>query len=270
MHVTQASDAPYQGTKQAAEELFSEAHWVVDDLLDERNRGKVSGLPRLAHETIYPKSYEQMQNDPLHWVPPGGESIISVSERATRLISKLERCESAILSAHRDWIWGSLVTLEGLSESALADINTDAIENGQIIHYTSINPRTGKSDRGLVWKRIVNPWASEADIKEASNTWIEIPNKAKSEQTRSLLPVECAVTRSAIRDSMVRIVRTKHILGEEDEGYDIQQESLSGEVVNAESAFDCKPDGCEMQCNGDDNYYCERCDFEASMDPLQP
>lgn len=97
----------------------------------------------------------------------------------------------------------------------------------------------------------------------------EIPNGAKNEQTHGLLPVECAVTRSAIMDAMVCIGNTKPPLDEGDEGYDIQQESMRWKVANAESAFDCKPDGCEMQCSGDGNYCCERCDFEADIETLQ-
>lgn len=168
--------SPAIRAKQTAESLTPDADWIVEDLLDERNRGEISGWPRQAHEAIYPDSYRLMVDDPLHWIPPGGESIISVSQRASILRRNLKKYKSALLSTHRDWIWASMVPLEGLSEAALADVNTDVIENGQIIHYTSVNPNTGNAEAGLMWKRTINPCSSKSDIAAASSTWIEIAN----------------------------------------------------------------------------------------------
>lgn len=167
--------SPAIRARQTAEALGASSNWIVDDLLNERDRGEISGWPRQAHETIYPDSYEQMITDPLHWVPPGGESIISVTRRASILIANLKRYRSVMLSTHRDWLWASLIPLEGLSEAALADVDTDAIENGQIVHYTSIDPNTRNIGKELIWKRIINPWSSKSDVESASNTWVEIP-----------------------------------------------------------------------------------------------
>lgn len=88
-------------------------------------------------------------------------------------------------------------------------------------------------------------------------------------RTYGLPPTECELTRVVIRDAMIYFGRTTYFLDEEDEGYDIQQETLSGVLSGAEEAFDSKPDGCEMQCDKNDHYYCERCGFDAEVSPLQ-
>lgn len=96
-----------------------------------------------------------------------------------------------------------------------------------------------------------------------------LPGETGDEQKLGLPPVACELTRAAVRDSDIRIKRTTHFLNEGDEGYDIQQESLSGELTSAQNAFEARPEGCEMQCGGDDNYCCARCEFQADMNPLQ-
>ena len=98
-----------------------------------------------------------------------------------------------------------------------------------------------------------------------------MPNKVDKEVDENLVPpVACHATRTAIRNSMIWINRTEFFTDEGDEGHDEQYEGLDSELTAAQEAFDCKPDGCEMQCDSNDNYYCSRCDFEADMDPLQP
>lgn len=97
-----------------------------------------------------------------------------------------------------------------------------------------------------------------------------LTDKTDGEQKNGLPPIACELTRAAIRDSDARIKRTPYFLDEGDEGYDIQQEDLSGMLTNAQNAFESKPEGCKMQCDGNDDYYCPRCDFRADMEPLQP
>lgn len=97
------------------------------------------------------------------------------------------------------------------------------------------------------------------------------PNGVEIEPDKDLIPpLACHATRTAIRDSMIYIKRTEYFLDEDDEGHDEQYDGLDSALTTAQEAFDCKPDGCEMQCDSNDNYYCPRCDFEADMDPLQP
>lgn len=163
---------------QSAKAIDPEASWKIEELIDERDRGKISGFPRQAHATLYPESYDTMIADPLHWIPPGGESILSVAERAQKFVDGLKKQGSVIAVTHRDWIWASKTALENIERENLADVDTDNIHNSQILHYTTIDPSTGEDTHKLIWKRTVCPWSSPTDIANDSEKWemIEEPS----------------------------------------------------------------------------------------------
>lgn len=151
--------SPLKRTRQSSESLqLPNAHWQDEPLLAERDRGLIRGLAKEAHKQRFPESYKQMVCDPLHWTPPHGESIMDVVARIERLFVKIRPIRGVILETHRDLIWAAHAPIEGLSESQLAVVNTDAIENGQVIHCMSINPYTSKHETSLLWKRSVSPW----------------------------------------------------------------------------------------------------------------
>lgn len=131
--------------------------WQGDTRLNERNRGEVRGLKAEQHRQRYPASYQQMQTDPLHWLPPGGESILDVAERWRSFYHDIKDMESALIVGHRDQMWAAMQPLEHLSESELLAVNTDDIHNAQIIHYTSLDPETGQETGQLQWKRSIDP-----------------------------------------------------------------------------------------------------------------
>ena len=165
--------SPAIRTKQTAEALcIPNAEWQDEPLLAERDRGEIQGFTKQAHEENYPDSYAQMINDPIHWTPPGGESIVDVSERASRLIAKIKNTSSAILVTHRDWIWAAQVPVEGLSESELELVDTDLIHNSQVIHYMNIDPFTVDAVESLIWKRSVCPYSNDI----TSRQWNRIEN----------------------------------------------------------------------------------------------
>jgi len=133
------------------------AVWQEDHNLDERNRGKIRGLTSAQHQELYPQSHEQMRQEPLRWIPPEGESILGVSSRANKFIDSIEGSESVLAVTHRDWMWASQLILEKLTESELEHVNTDLIQNAQVVHYTSINPETGEHTSEMSWKMSANP-----------------------------------------------------------------------------------------------------------------
>jgi broad specificity phosphatase PhoE len=163
---------------QSAQAIDPSANWKIENLLDERDRGVISGFPRQAHATIYPESYETMISDPLRWIPPGGESILSVVERANKFVAGLQTQSSVIAVTHRDWIWASKTTLEMIEREKLTDVDTDNIHNSQIIHYTTIDPTTGEDTRQLIWKRTICPWSSPSDVIRDSGNWEKIQESA--------------------------------------------------------------------------------------------
>lgn len=146
--------------------------WQEDHNLDERNRGKIRGLTSAQHMEQHPQSYEQMQREPLHWIPPGGESILEVASRAKQFIDDIDGSETVLAVTHRDWLWAAQLILENLTEDDLVRVNTDLIHNAQIIHYTSINPETGKHAPEISWKMSANP-SSQSELPK----WQLLKNK---------------------------------------------------------------------------------------------
>jgi bisphosphoglycerate-dependent phosphoglycerate mutase len=149
-----------------------DALWQEDPRLDERNRGDIRGLRKQEHKAQYPDSYDQMITDPLHWLPPHGETIMDLVEKQTDFYQDLEMmARTAIIVGHRDTMWASMAPLEGLSETELAKVNTNNIHNGQIWHYTSIDPKTGWQAPQLMWKFVVDPLHPET-----ASGWQVLPN----------------------------------------------------------------------------------------------
>lgn len=139
------------------------AVWQRDNCLDERNRGKIRGLTPGQHRQLYPQSFEQMISDPLHWVPPEGESVLEVAERARQFLHNIEGARTVLAVTHRDWMWAAQLILEHLTEAELLAVNTDAIGNACVLWYTSINPETGEQADGLRWRRLIDPTSLETD-----------------------------------------------------------------------------------------------------------
>lgn len=153
--------SPTYRTAQSAVAMALSDTWQSDYALTERDRGEIKGWPKKRHEAEHPESYAQMKEDPLHWCPPGGESILGVAERAKRFIEHIDGHLLAIIVGHRDWIWAAQMDIERLSEEEMSRVDTDAINNAQIIHYTNINPDDGRVDPAVLWKRSVCPWLNQ-------------------------------------------------------------------------------------------------------------
>jgi hypothetical protein len=115
-----------------------------------------------------------MKADPLHWIPPSGESMLDVAERFRRFYLDISFLRSAIVIGHRDQMWGAMQPLEGLSEDELLAVDTDKIVNGGIIHYTSLDPVTGEQAPTIMWKRSVDPMHPET-----SAGWQVLPHVAE-------------------------------------------------------------------------------------------
>ena len=152
------------------------AVWQEDNCLDERNRGNVRGLRPAQHQETYPSSFEQMHHDPLHWLPPEGESLIpGVINRVRQFMTNIAGTETVIAVTHRDWMWAAQLVIEHLSEAELLAINTDELHNAQIVEYTSIDPITGKQAAALMWKRSVDPTATTSPSE-----WQILPHVAEA------------------------------------------------------------------------------------------
>jgi broad specificity phosphatase PhoE len=149
--------SPSKRSVQTAIGLALSACWQYDANFDERKRGLISGLNPQSHKALYPESYAEQQRDPIHWVPPGGQSILELIQQIEEAVVTLQALRSIIVVTHRDRMWASMVPLEGLSVEELVGVNTDDITNGYVIHNTSIDPETGRQDATKRWVRKVSP-----------------------------------------------------------------------------------------------------------------
>ena len=63
--------------------------------------------------------------------------------------------------------------LDKLALDKIEDVNTDSIHNGQVVHYTNINPTSGVVEGAeLTWKRSVDP-SSDTSANQV-NDWVQI------------------------------------------------------------------------------------------------
>jgi broad specificity phosphatase PhoE len=145
-------------------------NWQGDERLNERNRGRASGLTPRQHREQFPDSFATMNSDPLHWQPPGGNSIIDVLNNWRGFHEDVKYLDSVIVVGHRDQMWAAMKDIENLTDEELLAVNTDNIHNGQVVHYTSIDPSTGEAGANLAWVRSIDPAATE------SVAWTRLPN----------------------------------------------------------------------------------------------
>jgi broad specificity phosphatase PhoE len=139
------------------------ADWQADPRLDERNRGLIRGLHPNDHKRLYPDSYRRMREDPLHWIPPGGNAIIpDLVNEFESFYEDIKDMESIIIEGHRDQIWAAMMRLEDLTEQEMSAVDTESINPGYLIYYTAVHPRTGERLPGLCLKYTVDPMRPEA------------------------------------------------------------------------------------------------------------
>lgn len=165
--------SPLVRTRQSAQSLGLADNWTEEVRLTERNRGDIQGFTMQQHKDKYPDSYKTMHKYPFHWVPPGGESILAVSHRFGTLVDELTSLGNVLMMTHRDVIWAAHIPLDGLGLDDVEHLDTNAIENGQVIHYTNINPNSGSVEgTELAWKHAVQPTTGTQKMQR--NEWINL------------------------------------------------------------------------------------------------
>lgn len=167
--------SPLARTKQSAQSLQLSDNWIDEPRLAERSRGNIQGVTKQKHRELYPKSYQQMQAHPFHWTPPGGESLLRVSNRLTDFFDDLEeeRYSTALLMTHRDVMWSVHIPLDRLNLVQIEQVDTNKISNGYIFHYTNINPINGVLDESFRWKRSIDPCA-DYPVHRLEYEWIDL------------------------------------------------------------------------------------------------
>lgn len=169
--------SPHRRTRETAASLRLEgAKWRLNRMLRERSWGEIEDLNREEHSKLYPRNYDWQQKDKLNWAPPGGESIVQISDgRVREFFDTLHRehdkdgVKAVIAVTHGEWMWAARLSLEYMfNEDWVISSNNpdDKINNCQVIHYTRVNPKTGEVAPYMKWMRSVNAGSGKADAGE--------------------------------------------------------------------------------------------------------
>ncbi len=155
-----------------------DARWYAEFYLRERDRGKLDVIDHESLKRDYQDELIRRTIDPFYWTPPGGECLAQVCLRTDRVLDTLHReCEGSrvILVLHGETMLAIRVRLERMSQYRFRMLDDSKhphhrIHNGQVIHYTRVNPETGEVSPYLEWVRSVCP----TDLALSSNVWERI------------------------------------------------------------------------------------------------
>ncbi len=168
--------------KQTAAHLgLEDAAWTIETRLRERDHGDIDTTPAAEFANKYPDNARTRGADSLYWRPPGGESIADVRLRVRSMLDTLHReCDGSdvIFVCHGDFIRATRAELEYLSDEQWDLLESQAklnVGNAEVVHYTRLNPKTGKDERRLMWSRKFCPGLME-DWAE----WVEVGRKKYS------------------------------------------------------------------------------------------
>lgn len=181
--------SPHRRTRETAASMgLPKAQWRLNRMLRERSWGELEDLDEEGHKKLYPRNYSWMKKDKLNWAPPGGESIVQISDgRAREFFDTLHRdhdqkgIESVVAVTHGEWIWAARLALEYLFNEeweAKDDDPNEKIHNCQVVHYSRINPETHERANYLRWMRSVDAGSGEI----GPGTWRESSRRVLSNE----------------------------------------------------------------------------------------
>lgn len=165
--------SPYARPRQTAAYLgriaSPHALWSMDRRLRERDWGDLDNMPFQEYAARYPENAARKNSASLYWAPVGGESIADVSNRFRDFLDTLHReCSGkrVLVVCHGEKMWIARLVLEYMSDEAWTASESDKtqrIANADVLHYTSVNPETGDSDKHLHWVSHSHTWTRDAD-----------------------------------------------------------------------------------------------------------
>lgn len=144
--------------------------WYLNRGIRERDWGDIGSVPRQEFESRpeYALNAVRQRTDPLYWVPPGGESIAQVAENRVRnFLDTLHReldGKRVLAVTHGEFMWATRLVLERLDDDEFVHCTQDPeqrIGNCEVLHYTRIDPETGRVSGRLEWLRRARPVATD-------------------------------------------------------------------------------------------------------------
>lgn len=168
------------------------AEWELDSQLHERDNGLWGSLPDKNWQERFDRNVDLEQIHYFYTRMPGGESIENTCVRLRPFVSDLDREEKntkrVVVVAHRDVAQALRVIFEGTTPNEFherwkANLSFFRIGNGQILHYTRVDPfavgepKFTHYDR-FGWVRSINPWCPEY----AGHGWMTIKKRLYSNE----------------------------------------------------------------------------------------
>lgn len=165
-----------------------QARWYMDFQLRERDHGLADILPDDVRKSRFAE-FLRLREKQLFYTPwPDGESMAQVCDRLrNNIIGTLHRelaDKKVVIVSHGDVMRAFRVILERMSADVYHAIDSEdpswfKIGNGQILHYTRIDPNDPKHVMTRMgWVRSVNPFAPDF----AGHGWKEIVYKTYSNE----------------------------------------------------------------------------------------
>lgn len=162
------------------------ANWFISLFIHERNWGIFDRYTHEERQKKFVKDFESKDINPFYWAPPRGESFAELCLRITHILNTLHReCsgQRIILVCHGEIIWAFRVILERITVEQYLELDKSKtpihrIHNGQVVHFSRINPKTGKQEKYVNWVRSICPNNPELSL----NQWQEIIRPTYSNQ----------------------------------------------------------------------------------------
>jgi NAD+ kinase len=164
-----------------------DAVWYSDFYLRERDWGELDRISQKERVERFADAIARREVDGFFWKPPNGESLADLCLRVDRVLGTFHReCpdKRVVVVCHGEVMWALRVRLERLTqrrfrELELSEDPCDVIHNCQVMHYTRVNPDTGRVAPYLDRWRSICPW----DTSRSSNTWqpIQRPQSTNAE-----------------------------------------------------------------------------------------
>lgn len=162
-----------------------DAAWRIRDYLRERDWGELDVRTHAERTELYARNMKRRKVESLYWNPPNGESLANLgANRVHRHFDTLHReCsdKDVIMVLHGEWMWSARITLESMLPQRFDELDAstnphDHMHNCQILHYTRVDPRTGREALNYQWMRSICP----TDPSLSKNEWEPIVRRTYS------------------------------------------------------------------------------------------
>jgi hypothetical protein len=162
--------------------------WCLEFYLREREWGVLDVMPDDERKELFSADMDRRERNLFYFCPTGGESMASIcSNRIDRMLDTLHReCDgkNVIIVCHGEVMDAFVTRLERIKsfdyDAYHADPTRD-IRNGQIIHYTRVDPLSTEVKPYLGWYRmwwpVVNGNNADYRCLDREVTWNPIVRK---------------------------------------------------------------------------------------------